>query len=105
MKQETFEIDNDGQEDQLRAWRICQAWRKILGIKLNQDRVTEHLRSINELFSAPTPLADKALVQTSKVIVLAELKKEPGGNRAQKGGTHGTENNASTVMKRTRKSM
>jgi len=88
MKQ--LAIDQDGQDYQLQAWRICQAWRKILGVNLNMDMVAEHLRLQNKVFSAPTPLADKALAELdrkSKVKVLAEIK-EPGGNRAQKGDAH-----------------
>lgn len=92
MKQEAFELDDE--DYQVQAWRICQAWQKILGIKLNMDRVAEHLRIRNKVFSAPTPLADKVLAEVearrkSKVKVLAEIK-EPGGNRAQKGGAHAT---------------
>jgi hypothetical protein len=90
MKQEILAIDKDGQDYQLQAWRIGQAWRKILAINLDMDRVAEHLRLQNKIFSAPAPLADKALVEAgkkSKVKVLAEIK-EPGCNRAQKGGAH-----------------
>jgi len=90
MKQ--LAIDQDGQDYQLQAWRICQAWRKILGVNLNMDMVAEHLRRQNKFFSAPTTLVDKALAEVeagrkSKVKVLAEIK-EPGGNRAQKGDAH-----------------
>ena len=92
MKQEILAIDQAGQDYQLQAWRICQAWRKILGINLDMDRVAEHLRQQNKFFSAPTSLVDKALAELeadrkSKVKVLAEIK-EPGGNRAQKGDAH-----------------
>jgi len=94
MKADQLDFENSDQERyRLQAWRICRAWKNILGIKLNVDNVAEPLRDVDEYFSQPTPLADKALAEIetkqrrSKIKVLAEIK-EPGGNRAQKGDAH-----------------
>lgn len=92
MKAETLELKDGTEKYQLQAWRICRAWKQVLGIKLDMDRVEKHLRNMDKHFSAPTPGADKALAKIeaekkSKVVVLAELK-EPGGNRAREGGAH-----------------
>ena len=92
MKTQITELTDDGKQYELEAWRICRAWKKILGINLNMDRVAKNLRDNNEHYSAPTPLVDKILagIDREKAVVLAEIK-EPGGNRARKGDAHETD--------------
>jgi hypothetical protein len=92
MKAEILELKDGTEEYQLQAWRICRAWKQILGIKLAMDRVAKQLRDMDKHLSAPTPLADKVLAEMeqekkSKLVVLAELK-EPGGNWAREGGAY-----------------
>src|SRR5215510_3321635 len=101
MKDKILESDDD--KYQLQAWRIRRAWKQILGIELNMDRVASHLRHMEEHFSLPTPLVDKVLAEieaekNSTAVILAELKKEPDGNRAQKGGAHDAGNEATIDM-------
>jgi hypothetical protein len=86
---------NNDEDIRLQAWRICRAWKETLAIELDKDRVADHLRDMADHFAAPTLLADKVLAdieaeKKSKVVVLAELKKEPDGNRAQKGDANDT---------------
>ena len=89
MKDKTLEPIDD--KYQLQAWRIRRSWKRVLGIELNMDRVANHLRNMEESFSLPTPLVNKVLAEieaerNSTAVILAELKKEPDGNRARRGG-------------------
>jgi hypothetical protein len=61
MKKNILEPQDD--RYQLQAWRIRRAWKQVLGIELNMDRLADHLRDIGEHFSAPTPLVDKLLAE------------------------------------------
>src|SRR5262249_44620641 len=73
----------------IEAWRICRAWKRILGVTLNLERVAAHLRRIDR--HRPAPLVDRVLAECetrSRVDVLAEieswaatrLKKENGSD-------------------------
>jgi hypothetical protein len=93
MEGRTLGFDDGVDHNRLQAWRICRAWKQILGIKLDVNVIAKQLRNMKH-FSEPTPSADKVLAQIevekkSQVVVLAEIK-EPGGNRARKGGAHDT---------------
>src|SRR5262245_31988728 len=100
MKDKILESDDD--KHQLQAWRIRRAWKQVLGIELNMDRVSSHLRDMEEHFSLPTPLVDKVLAEieaekNSTAVILAELKKEPDCNRARRGGAHDNADSKTTV--------
>ena len=61
--------------EDVEAWRICRAWKRILGVTLNATRVASHLKQID--CHRPTPLVDRVLAECedqSKVEVLAEIK-------------------------------
>src|SRR5262249_28230202 len=97
MKDKILESTDD--KYQLQAWRVRRAWKQILGIELNMDRVANHLRDMEAHFSLPTPLVDKVLAEiesekNSTAVILAELKKEPDGNRARRGGAHDADSEA-----------
>ena len=59
----------------IEAWRICRAWKRILGVTLNAEQVALHLKRID--CHRPTPLVDRVLAECetqSRVEVLAEIK-------------------------------
>jgi hypothetical protein len=61
--------------EELEAWRICRAWKRILGVTLNPGRVASHLKRVD--CYRPTPLVDQVLTECenqSRVEVLAEMK-------------------------------
>jgi hypothetical protein len=100
MKTKILEAEDD--KYRLQAWRIRRAWKQVLGIELNMDRLIAHLRDMAGRFSAPTPLVDKVLAEieageNSAVVILAELKKEPDGDRARRGGAHDKADSESTI--------
>src|SRR5262245_2300666 len=76
--------------DNISAWRITRAWKRIMGVTLNVHQVTRHLQYMD--LDRPTPLADQVLAECrqSRVEVLAEIK-----NRAatQSEGGQGTMKN------------
>jgi len=70
--------------EDIEAWRICRAWKRILGVTLNPKRVASHLKQID--FHKPTPLVDGVLADCenqSSIEVLAEIKSRaaPGSER------------------------
>jgi hypothetical protein len=71
----TTDTTSEAIPDDIEAWRICRAWKRILGVTLNPERVAQHLRRLD--CHRPTPLADQVLAECenqSRVEVLAEIK-------------------------------
>ena len=61
--------------EDVEAWRICRAWKRILGVTLHPRMVASHLKRLD--CHRPTPLVDQVLRQCeneSRVEVLAEIK-------------------------------